>query len=455
MFAAVMALTFGVTGMAIYRTFRSDLNGSEDRALRSRSEEVTALVQRANASIVPSLAHVGSTEDDFAQVLRPDGRVLAATPQVPVKPVLAGANLRRAGRGRILLERRPIEQLDGRVRVQAAPVDSPLGRVIVVVGTALGERDDELTNLSLLLTLGGVAALLAASLAGYGLAAAALRPVEAMRKRAAAIRPGESRQRLPIARSGDEIQRLGTTLNDMLERLQAAFTRERVFVADASHELRTPLAVLKTEIELALRRGRSAEELRRALESAGEETDRLVRLAEDLLVIARLDQGRLPHRTEEIAVNDLLAKAAERIQARAWQSGVTVGVCDGGSLRIEGDSLRIEQALENMLDNALRYARSEVRLSAVAQGSLVELHVTDDGPGIEPAILEHAFERFVRADRARARAGAGLGLAIVAAIAQSHGGHVHAANLPGGADVWLALRAGRAPHDARPPLTAS
>jgi heavy metal sensor kinase len=455
LFAVIIAVVLALTGLTIYRNFRADLNSTEDRGLRSRSEEVTALVQRADASsLAPSLAHVGSTEDDFAQVLRPDGGVLAATPQVPGSPVLDGPALRRVARSQALIERGPLPQLDGHVRMQAVPLASPFGRVIVVVGTALAERDHELNTLALLLGLGGCVALVLASLAGYGIAAAALRPVEAMRRRAASILPGESEQRLPVARSGDEIERLGVTLNAMLDRLQQAFTRERIFVADASHQLRTPLAILKTEVELALKEGRTLEELRSALESVADETDRLVRLAEDLLVIARLDQGSVPISTAELDAHELLETAASRAQSRAMREGVSVELSSIDRVTLLGDSPRIEQALGNMLDNALRYARGEVRVSAVAQGSTVELHVRDDGPGFEPELIERAFERFVR-DGQDSRAGAGLGLAIVAAIAHSHGGHVRAANRSGGgADVWLELPAGSPAH-VPPTLMAS
>ena len=167
-------------------------------------------------------------------------------------------------------------------------------------------------------------ALLLASLAGYGLAAAALRPVEAMRRRAAAVSataPG----RLPVPPSRDEISRLATTLNEMLERLEAAFEHERRFVADASHELRTPLALLRTELEVALRRPRSADELEATLRSAAEETERLSRLAEDLLLIARADQGALPIRREHVAAEDVLAtRRARASRRRAAPSGPSI-----------------------------------------------------------------------------------------------------------------------------------
>jgi signal transduction histidine kinase len=257
-------------------------------------------------------------------------------------------------------------------------------------------------------------------------ATGALRPVEAMRRRAAAISGNRTGERLPVPQSADELARLGETLNQMLDRLETALVRERTFVADASHELRTPLAILKTEIDLALRRGRSPEELRAALESAGEETDRLVRLAEDLLVIARVDQGRLPLRPEELDVTELLVTVAARFGVQAEPArGVTV----------RGDRARLEQALGNLVDNAQRHGRGEVRLSATARAGTVELHVIDEGDGLPPDFAPHAFERFTRADGARGRGGAGLGLAIVAAIANSHGGSAHA----NGGDVWIQL----------------
>jgi signal transduction histidine kinase len=302
----------------------------------------------------------------------------------------------------------------------------PAGSDVVVAGTSLGERDDSLRTLALLLAGGMAVALLLACLAGYGVATGALRPVEAMRRRAAAISGASAGERLPVPGSGDELARLGETLNAMLDRLEAALARERTFVADASHELRTPLAVLKAEVDLALRRGRSADELRAALESVSEETDRLVRLAEDLLVIARADQGRLPLRPEQLSLRELLDTVASRFGVQAEVAG---------SLTLRGDRMRLEQALGNLVDNAIRYGRGEVRLSAVERDAHMELHVTDEGGGLAPEFVPHAFERFTRAEGTRSRGGAGLGLAIVSAIAEAHGGSAHAA----GADVWIQL----------------
>jgi signal transduction histidine kinase len=399
-------------------------------------------VQHAAARVPLALSGVSSEEDDFAQVIGYDGRLIAATPQVPRRSTLSAEQLARARQGAVTLDRAPLSDLDGPVRLRAAPVSSPQGRVVVVAGAALGERDAELAKLTLLLVLGGVASLSLASLAGYWLARAALRPVEAMRVDAATIRPGESR-RLARGPARDEIYALAGTLNAMLDRLQAAYLRERAFVADASHELRSPLATLRTELELAVRRSRSPRELRVAIESALEDTERLARLADDLLALARLDDGTLPVHAEPTDLRRLFETLAERRAPGARSAGVSIEIAvEGpGASTVMGDPLRLGQAVGNMLDNALREARSTVRLLARPAGEgRLRIHVLDDGPGFELNILEHAFERFVRAHRDDRSAGAGLGLAIVAAVALSHGGSAGAANLPGGgADVWIDL----------------
>jgi signal transduction histidine kinase len=310
----------------------------------------------------------------------------------------------------------------------------------VVVGTSLEQRGDALEVLLVQLLIGLPLALVLASLAGYGLAAAALRPVESMRRRAAAISGDRTGARLPVPPAQDEIRRLGETLNAMLARLESALARERTFVADASHELRTPLALLKTELELALRRPRSPEDLERALRSAADETDRLAQLAEDLLVLARSDQGELPLRRAVVPVRDVLDGVAERFGRRAEAAGRELSVDAPDDLVVDADALRLQQALGNLVDNALRHGGGAIVLSARDEGDAVSLHVADEGPGFPDDLLPRAFERFARGDEARSGGGTGLGLAIVDVIARAHGGSSGAADrTPGGADVWLTL----------------
>ena len=281
---------------------------------------------------------------------------------------------------------------------------------------------------------------------GYLLAGAALGPVEAMRRRAEEVSSERTGQRLPLPAARDEIRRLGETLNAMLARLEAGIARERRFVADASHELRTPLALLRTELELALRRPRPVAELEQALSSALEEVDRVVRLAEDLLVLARADDGRLGLRRAPIAASDLLESVARRFAARAAAEGRAIEVGEWANGSVLADQLRLEQALGNLVDNALSYGAGTVRLEARLSDGELELRVSDEGAGFPAAFLPHAFERFARADEARGGGSTGLGLSIVQAIARAHDGTARAENgaSGGGAVVWMTFPSSRA-----------
>jgi two-component system OmpR family sensor kinase len=443
-FAAVMAVVLTAAGFFIYSEMGTRLDESIDNGLRSRAGETATLVQSEETGVAGTDTNrLIESDESFAQVLTPSGEVDNATGQLADTPVLSPSDLESAASDATFfeLDEGVVPGIEGEVRVLATPVDTERGEVIVVVGQSLGDRDEALTNLATLMLIGGPVALLLASLAGYWVAGTALRPVEAMRRRAAEISASEPDERLPLPESKDEIRRLGETLNEMLERLEGALARERRFVDDASHELRTPLTLHKTELELALRYATTAEELRAAIASAGEEIDRLIQLAEDLLVVARSEQGELTVATKPIPVAELLATVGERFQARIEESGRPLQV-DGADGTVLGDRLRLEQALTSMVDNALRYGEGEVRLWARPNGSRVELHVSDEGPGFPPDFIDRAFERFSRADAARARGGTGLGLAIVDTIARAHGGRGVAANAPdGGADVWIEVPA--------------
>jgi two-component system, OmpR family, sensor kinase len=325
---------------------------------------------------------------------------------------------------------------------QAVDSDRPARADETLAGEREESFDEALDNLATLLLIGGPAALLLASLAGYAAARGALRPVETMRRRAAAISASGPDERLPVPPAKDELRRLGQTLNEMLARIEVTLARERRFVDDASHELRTPLALHKTELELALRHGSSEEELRAAIASGLVEIDRLVQLAEDLLVVARSEENGLAIALEPLPVDELFATVGERFRARAAASGRSLAVDPAAGLIVKGDRLRLEQALTNMVDNALRHGEGEVRIWAAENGGVVRLHVRDRGGGIPPEFVARAFERFSRADAARARGGSGLGLAIVETIAVAHGGAAGAANDPaGGADVWIEIPA--------------
>ena len=452
-FAGVMAIVLAGGALFMRASLTSDLDNSIQQALRTRAADVQAIADDSDA-LLPGGGQSPLTEGGatIAQILDSRGGIVDATPRLRTTPLLTPAQAQRALRAPLTLTVDAIPGVDSRVRLLAVRARGAPER-IVVVGTSLGSRDEAVSELTVLLAIGAPLALLLASAAAYALASAALRPVEAMRARAARISGAEHGERLPLPAADDEIRRLGETLNALLARTDAALSHERAFVADASHELRTPLAILKTELELALRGPHTALQLEQAIASAQEETDRLVRLAEDLLVIARSDQGGLPVRFEPLTAGELLADVAGRHAAQAQREARSLATAGGDSdVIVAGDRMRLEQALSNLVENALRHGGGDVRLEARRAGDMVELHVRDEGPGVEPGFRDAAFDRFARADAARTSGGSGLGLSIVRAIARAHGGEAHIANVPGGGlDAWISLPAEPAP-DRRSPV---
>jgi two-component system OmpR family sensor kinase len=428
-FAVVMAAVLAGMGFFVYLRVGNALAGSVDQSLTAQAREAAGHA-REGRSLVDRDASDGPT---LAELVTGDGVVTRSSPAhlpllVPVQ------DLQRLAEGQRLRGSVSLSRPAGDWRYLA--VSAPGGAV--VVARSLEPREESLHRLLRELLFASPLALLLASLAGYGLAAGALRPVEAMRRRAAAV-SATSPGRLPVPPSRDEISRLATTLNEMLGRLEAAFEHERRFVANASHELRTPLAMLRTELELALRRPRSHDELEAAVRSAAHETDRLSRLAEDLLLIARADQGPLPIRAERVGLDELFATVAARFARRARDHGQELELRPAAG-SIAADPVRVEQALANLVENALAHGAGRIDLYAVERDDVVELHVADSGTGFPDDFVERAFDRFSRADEARSGGGSGLGLSIVALIAEAHGGSAHAANRPdGGADVWLTL----------------
>jgi heavy metal sensor kinase len=441
-FAFVMALVLVATGAFVYVRVGRALLTSVDQTLRAQAADVVPRVQQGEPLVDHDAADVAPVE----QLVTSGGQIVLST------PANLASLLDPARRAQVIAGRTVRESSDDFVGLKdswqmlAEPVRVGGVREALVLAEPLTQRRETLDRLRREFLIAAPAALILAVLSGYLLAAATLRPVEEMRRRAAAITAATPGTRLPVPAARDEISRLAQTLNHMLDRLAAAFEHERRFVADASHELRTPLALLRTELELALRRPRSAEELEQALRSAAEETERLNRLAEDLLLIARADEGSLPVRREPLSTRETLHDVADRFASRAERTERAVTVVDSEDSVIEADPVRLEQALGNLVDNALKHGRGEVQLSAVRREGSIELHVTDEGSGFDPDFVQRAFDRFSRADDARSPGGTGLGLAIVQLIASAHGGGAGAANRPGGgADLWITLTAAPAP----------
>lgn len=431
--AALMAVVLAATGVFVYLRLQTELRRTVDETLRSRAD-AGLLVVEETGSLPPD-----QPDDAFVQLIGPDGSALESSNSIAGATALVPGDLRSP-----TFSEREALTIEGEVvpaRILAVPV--PEGGVLVV-GASLDDQRTTLGRLAAALAIGGPAALILAVGVTWLLVGWTLRPVESMRAEAAAISAGDPGRRLPLPGTGDELARLAETLNAMLGRLEEAIERERRFVDDASHELRTPLSNLKAELDLALRRARTSDELELALRSASEEADRLARLADDLLVLARSDRGRLPIRRDSVDVAEMVGGTVDSFAARASERGVGIDVRVSAELRADLDELRMRQALGNLLDNGLRYVPPGGRVSVAAErdDGFLRLEVRDDGPGFPAEFLPVAFEAFARPDASRSRpgGGTGLGLAIVAAVAQAHGGTAEAANLPdGGAVVVLSI----------------
>lgn len=418
----------------LYANLTGELNATLNAGLSARVDDIGAATD--------SGAILVRQEEAFAQVIGADGQVLAASATLDPTAVLDKRELAAALRHRVVFNRK-VRGLGDYARLLAVP-DTFHGRPVVdVVGASREGARRAQHRLGVLLALAGPALIAILAAGGWALTLAALRPVARMTTEAKRISLSEPGRRLPLPPGRDEIAQLGRTLNDMLESIEASFARERAFVDDASHELRTPLAVLRGELELALAQPGDAAETEETLRSALEEAQRLQRLADDLLVLARTARGERAVPTGNVDVRAIADVVAGRL------SGVSAGppvvvVGEAAPARMAGEDL--DRVLTNLVGNARRFARQHVRVEVSRRGDTTEVTVADDGPGFPDALLPVAFDRFSMGDGARGRkaGGAGLGLAIAAALVEASGGTISAANngSPGGALVTVQLPSG-------------
>ncbi len=449
--AAAVAVLFAAGGAAFVSQLRRGLDDSLDTALKARADLLVQKVGPDGGAEFQDSGSGGALPPDaaLAQVVDGHGRLLDSSEGAGNHPLLSPAQVAQARRHAVTVTSSALS--GDTVRLLALPVpDSGRPPSVVVVGTTRALPEDAVARVRAGLLVGGLLAVVLSGVGTWLLAGVALRPVERMRRQAAEISAGDSAARLTVPVTRDEVARLGATMNALLERLQQALIRQRDFVADAGHELRTPLTTLRAELELAARPGRDPEELTAAVGRAAEETDRLIRLAEDLLLLARADStGAAFLRRARVRLDLLVQEAAEAAEARARSAAVSLSVEGLRPVVVDGDEDRLRQVTDNLLSNALRFAPSggTVTVRLLPAGPAVAtagLEVLDDGPGFPNEFLPHAFDRFRRVDQARAEdaGGAGLGLAIVASLVRAHGGTVTVANRSsGGACVRVVLPA--------------
>jgi heavy metal sensor kinase len=295
---------------------------------------------------------------------------------------------------------------------------------------------DSTLHRTALLLIGVVALLTAvASILGYVVAGRALRPVRVIAATARDISERDLHRRIELNLPPDELGELAATFNAMLDRLESAFAVLQRFTADAAHELRAPLAVMLADVEVSLRQPRSAAETRATIDGVRTEIERLSRLADQLLVLARADARALVPHVQPIDVPDFLEEAVARWRPLIGERGLLVAtdLPDVGRLNADGELLR--RLVDNLLDNAVKYthAGDTISVSAARNGERWHIEVADTGPGIPSTLRDTVFERFSRGDPTRGRdsAGAGLGLALCAAITRAHGGTIALGDGPG------------------------
>lgn len=449
-FTLALAAAFTLGGWLFVSQLSAAMLRSTDAALAARLSQASRYTADDEGRNLPIsyLAGQPGPGEYIVQVVDSSGRVTRTSPNAGKTPLLSATELRQARQGEVLLTR----NFSGKPeRILAGPYAGEHGRgSVAIAGVSLAPSDSTLRQITEGLLIGGAVFVAAAGFGAYWLARAALSPVERLRREVAALSERDTEASVRVPRTHDEIAALAGTMNAILARLHRALARQRAFVADASHELRTPFAVLRGELELAGRPGRSREELAAAVASAADEAARLTRITDDLLLLASGDEDRLTLRRERVNIRALLARAAELAAVRAQAAAVSCRVDAPSDTEALVDPGRVRQAVDNLIDNALRFAPpgTEIVISARITGPDLVIEVRDGGPGFPDDFLPHAFERFRRPDSGRARSdgGAGLGLAIVHAIALAHGGRATVRNQPGGgalAGLELPLSASR------------
>src|SRR6266545_858091 len=388
----------------LYVALDNQLTSALDEDLSSRSSDISAALRAGDSGVV--------ARDPMAQLYASDGTLLAGSPSLGKGRLLSAADVGDLRRQVAETRSLSIGGEADRSKVRILPRRLGSGEVLVV-GVSAEPLQAARERLVAVLLLAAPLLIGLLGLAGWLVVRAALRPVDILTREAAAISSVETDRRLRAVPGNDEIARLARTLDGMLGRLRVAFERERAFVDDASHELRTPIAVLPAEIE-------------RALVAALGETERLTRLAEDLLLLARERAGSLVIRREPVDLLDLAAGEARRLGPVL---GPRIEVL-GETVVVDGDPDRLRQVLTNLLHNSAAAGARTVHVRVTSDATTTALEIADDGPGFPPAVIDSAFERFVRGDNARTpnTSAAGLGLAIVRAVIAAHGGTVEARN---------------------------
>jgi len=419
--SAIVAGAFAVSGLMLVTLVQHSLVSNLDATAIARARDVAVL---ARAGRLPPIVSSTGQEVAVVQLVNGSGKVVSASANITGEgPVLAQSP---AGRTRVnvTMTGLPIGAEGEQYRIVAQPVALPDGPGWIYVAISLRQVQVAVSGLRNLLLVGLPSLLLLVAAAIWMAVGRALRPVEEIRRQAARIGGSDLQQRVPVPPSHDEIARLAETMNQMLARLEEAAQRQRHFVGDASHELRSPLAAMKAQIDVALAHPNLTASTV-VLLGLQHQSERMTQLIEDLLFLARADEGGLTSDMKIVDLDELVLAEIRRLRA-CRRASIEMGATDAA--RVSGSARDLVRLLRNLGDNALAHARTTVSIGLVTTTTDATITVADDGPGVPIGERDRIFSRFARADDARARprngTGSGLGLAIARQIAEAHGGAI-------------------------------
>ena len=437
-YVGVLAAIIAVLAVFVAVQLRSELEQRVESSLEADAAQLARAYPQGRGEFVDvsaSLLHALPQGPAASQVLNGSGHVVVAYGREAHRPMVAAEQIRHALGAGNFFTTRTLAPTGQSFRLWVGDVTAGHGNRVLVVGQSIRSVEDSVASVTFLLVVGGFAALVAAGVGGWWLARRALRPVGQMAEAADRIGIDRIHERLSEPKREDELGRLGRTLNRMLERIERGVHEKRRLVADASHELRTPLAVMRSELDVTLLDQRLDPAARAVLESAREEIDRMTRIVENLLTLARVDEGGLKLLPTPVNLRDVAASALEPLRQGAAARGVEIKLAEGKAVAV-ADADLVRQVVTNLLDNALKYSDqgSEVEVRVWSHDSRAGLTVKDSGPGIPEEARPRIFDRFYRVDASRNRSsgGSGLGLSISREIVRAHGGRIWVESAEGG-----------------------
>lgn len=413
---AVVAMALLAGSVLLVRTLDHSLATAADQQARSRLTEL--LAQARSGELAQVVLGIG--DDSMAQVVDQNGKVIAASRNVLGRPAIAlldSAEVRPAARTMLRL---PDDQETEDYRIWSARTTTPDGDVAAFVGPSLEHSQEATHRLIRSLSFGVPLLVLLLALAIWLTVGRALRPVEHVRREVARLGARAMGRRVPVPATHDEVARLATTMNELLERLEVADRRQQEFIGNASHDLQSPLAFFRTELEVALA-GADLEQWRLTGRHLLRESDQMEALVGDLLFLAQTAE----HREVERSPLDLEDLVADEV-ARLPNGGSVQVILTASGSPIHGSRQQLSRMVRNLLMNATEFAMTRVTVAVCEEDGSVVLVVEDDGPGVPEEHREDVFQRFFMLDRARDRrsGGTGLGLAIARSVAEAHGGTI-------------------------------